>query len=162
MTLARPAKNLTITPTCDSSAISFNPTSINFADYKDNTKTFEVIAANGLSGSYNVTFSKLEDGAYTFYNDIEYTTLNVYVPTKNYLISIQPFTRKSVGSPIKVRVKLEVPSPTEFALLMTTDCNSNFIFNPATRLTIPARKKLVVFTVTYNGTTVPTACSQKF
>ena len=58
ITLAKPARNMTITPSCDSSAISFKPSSVNFQRYKKKSKTFRVIAANGLSGSFNVTFTK--------------------------------------------------------------------------------------------------------
>jgi len=55
-----------------------------------------------------------------------------------------------------------VPSPTQFALLATTDCNSAFVFEPAQRIVIPADTTLVNYTVTYTGTTIPGACSQTF
>jgi hypothetical protein len=121
-----------------------------------------VVAANGLSGTFKVTFTKQEDSAYTFYSDIEFMTLDVYVPTSNYYIKIDPLTRKSVGIPISVTIQLEVPSPTEFALTTTNNCSSYFVFNPAQRIVIPADTSNVTFTVTYTGSTVPAACSQSF
>ena len=58
ITLEKPAQNLTITPQCQSSAISFSPATLSFLDYKTTSQTFMVNAANGLSGSFNVTFLK--------------------------------------------------------------------------------------------------------
>ena len=55
-----------------------------------------------------------------------------------------------------------MPSPTQFALLATTNCNSAFVFNPAQRIEIPADTTLVNYTVTYTDTTIPSACSQTF
>lgn len=58
ITLEKPAKNLIITPSCESSAISFSPQSIIFERYSSTKAVFNITAANGLSGQYNVTFSK--------------------------------------------------------------------------------------------------------
>lgn len=153
---------MTITPVCESSAISFKPSSLTFSNYSQTGQSFRVVVANGLSGSFNVTFTKEENSTYTFYSDIQYITLNAYTPTSKYSIKIKQFTRKSVGRPIKVRIQLEVPSPTQFALLTSTNCSNNFIFSPAQRIDIPADTTLVIFTVTYNGTTIPAACTQNF
>ena len=103
---------MVITPSCESSAISFKPSSVTFKNYKQKSKTFKIIAANGLSGSFNVTFTKQENSQRTYFADISYLTLNVYVPTTKYWIKIKQFVRKSVGRPIKVRIQLQVPSPT--------------------------------------------------
>jgi hypothetical protein len=162
ITLEKPAKNLTITPQCASSAISFRPTSITFENYTGVAKTFQISVANGLSGSFNVTFTKSEGDTYTFYNDIQYITLNVYIPTSKYYIRIEPFKTKSVGLPIVVNINLEVGSKTSFVLLSQTNCSSSFEFNPATRITIPADTTKVNFTVTYKGSAVPKECTQTF
>ena len=50
VTLEKPAKNLTVTPASDTSAISFKPETITFTNYSRTSQTFKVIAANGLSG----------------------------------------------------------------------------------------------------------------
>jgi hypothetical protein len=159
--IEKPAQNLSITPLCESSAISFSPATINFLDYKSTTQTFLVNAANGLSGFFNVTFSKAENSPYTFYSDIKYITLNVYVPSTKYYIKVVPFRVKSVGKAIKVDIELEVASPTSFNLLTTTNCSSQFVFAPS-RITIPAQSTTAHFTVTYNGKTIPDACQQTF
>lgn len=106
VTLEKAASNLTIIPTCASSAISFSPTQIYFTNYASNYQEFNISAANGLNGSFNVTFIKTEGGAYVFYSDIQYITLNVYVPTTKYFIRITPFVSKSVGNPIPVILQL--------------------------------------------------------
>jgi hypothetical protein len=122
--------------------------------------TFNISAANGLNGSYNVTFTKTE-GSYTFYNDIPYLTLNVYVPTTQYYIAVVPFSTRSVGLPIVVTIALQVPSPTSFGLITTNNCSSGFSISPSVIL-IPAQVTSVNYTVTYSGSTVPAACSQTF
>lgn len=162
VTLEKSASNLTIVPTCTSSAISFSPTQLIFTNYESTYQEFNISAANGLSGSFNVTFSKIEGGAYVFYSDIQYITLNVYVPTTKYYIRITPFVSKSVGDPIPVTMSLEVPSPTAFALLFTHNCSSGFVFKPTDRITVPAQKSNITFTVAYTGSIVPSACSQNF
>jgi hypothetical protein len=58
ITLEKPAQNLVITPSCVSSAISFSPQQIVFERYSSTKATFNITAANGLSGQYNVTFAK--------------------------------------------------------------------------------------------------------
>lgn len=115
-----------------------------------------------MSGSFNVTFSKVEYENFIFYNDIEYITLNIFVPTTKYYVRINPFVAKSIGSPIKVIITLEVPSPTAFTLLTTTNCSSSFVFTPPSRITIPAQTANVSYTVAYTGTSIPSACWQNF
>lgn len=89
-----------------SSAISFSPQSIVFERYSTTKASFNITVANGLSGQFNVTFSKAEGGSYNFYNDIQFITLNTYVPTSKYYIRINPFVAKSIGSPIRVTLDL--------------------------------------------------------
>ena len=161
-TLEQPAANLTIVPSCASSAISFSPAQLVFSNYDSKAKTFTISAANGLTGSFEVTFAKQEGGSYTFYNDIQSITLQVYAPTSKYPITVSSFTSKSVGAPIEVNLQLEVASPTSFTLLSTSNCSSSFIFNPASRITVPAQSRNVSFTVAYSGDKVPAACSQTF
>jgi hypothetical protein len=162
VSLSKPALNLTITPSCTSSAISFTPSSIQFLNYVSTSQTFAINVANGLSGSYNVTYTKVEGNGYIFYNDIQYTTLSVYVPTTQYPISIVPFNTKSIGSPIVVTINLTVANPTDFALLFTQNCSNGFTFNPSNRISVPAKASSVTFSVTYSGTTIPTECTQSF
>jgi hypothetical protein len=59
VTIEKPASYLAITPACTSSAISFIPSVIIFRDFTSTTATFSISAAVGLTGSYNVTFSKV-------------------------------------------------------------------------------------------------------
>lgn len=162
ITLEKPAKDLTITPSCVSSAISFSPQQVVFERYKTTSATFNITAANGLSGRFNVTFSKAEGGAYTFYNDIQFITLDVYVPITKYYIRVNPLVAKSIGEAITVIISLQVPSPTSFALLTYTNCPSSFVFNPSSRITIPAHATNVTYTITYNGTAIPDSCYQNF
>lgn len=58
ITLQKPARNMTITPVCSSSAISFKPSSLTFSNYKQTAQNFRIIAANGLKGFFNVSFTK--------------------------------------------------------------------------------------------------------
>lgn len=156
-----PAEHLVITPSCTSSAISFNPSTITFEKYSSTQQIFNISAANGLSGEYNVTFTKTE-GTYTFYADMQYLTLNVYVPTTKYWIRINSFVSKSIGTPITVNIDLEVASPTTFALLATSNCSSYFAFDPTSRINVPAQATKVSFTVTFTGASIPSACYQTF
>lgn len=55
-----------------------------------------------------------------------------------------------------------MPSPSDFALTFTNNCNSNFTFNPASRIPISAQTNSTYFSVTYNGNTVPPACQLNF
>jgi len=87
-------------------------------------------------------------------------TLDVYIPTNNYYIKIDPFRRKSVGRAITVTIQLEVPSTKEFVLVTTNNCSSFYVFEPAQRIIIPADTSNVSFTVAYTGTTIPEACWQ--
>jgi hypothetical protein len=59
ISLQKPAYNLVITPRCISSAISFSPSSILFSNYSQLNQTINISAANGLSGSFNITFLKV-------------------------------------------------------------------------------------------------------
>lgn len=161
VSLEQPAQYLAITPICVSSAISFSPSTIVFSNYASTTQNFTISAANGLQGSYNVTFNKTE-GSYIFYNDIQLTTLNIYSPTNLYNITITPFSAKSVGLPITVTIMLEVASPSDFALLFTNTCNSGFVFNPTTRIPIPQKATNTTFTITYQGSTIPPSCRLNF
>jgi hypothetical protein len=161
VSIERPASYLAITPVCSNSAISFLPSVIVFSNFTSVTQNFTISAAVGLSGNFNVTFSKTE-GSQTFYNDIQFTTLNVYIPTTLYKISINPFSSKSTGYPIAATIQLEVASPTDFALTFNTSCNSNFTFIPASRISIPAQATTVNFYVKYTGLTVPAACQLNF
>ena len=109
-----------------------------------------------------MTFTKNESSTYTFYNDIKFVTLNVYIPDEKYAITIAPFSVKSVGDPIVVTIKLQVASSTSFSLLTSNDCGSGFVFNPAERIEVGAEVTSVSFTVAYKGTTIPPPCTQKF
>ena len=108
-----------------------------------------------------MTFSKVEGGSYTFYNDIQYITLNVYIPTQQYYIKVVPFSTRSVGTPIVVTVQLEVASPNSFALTTTHNCSSSYTITPAVIL-IPAQVTSVNYSITYAGSTIPPACAQTF
>jgi hypothetical protein len=99
VSIERPASYLAITPSCSNSAISFLPSVIVFRNFTSVTQSFTISAAVGLSGNFNVTFSKAENGQ-NFYNDIQFTSLNIYMPTQNYKVSILPFSAKSTGYPI--------------------------------------------------------------
>jgi hypothetical protein len=72
------------------------------------------------------------------------------------------FSTKSTGLPISTTFKLDVPSPTDFALTFAHNCNSNFSFSPSSRISIPAQSSSVNFYVQYNGKTVPSACQLNF
>lgn len=161
ISIEQPASYLAITPSSSSSAISFIPSVITFQNFTNTTQTFTISAAVGLSGNFNVTFTKAE-GNQTFYNDIQFTTLNIYIPTQNYLVTILPFSAKSIGYAIAATIQLQVKSPTDFALTYTTTCNSNFSFNPPNRIPISAQTDSTTFYVSYNGSTVPPACSLNF
>jgi hypothetical protein len=132
-----------------------------FSNFTSVTQSFSISAAVGLSGSFNVTFSKTEGGQ-NFYNDIQFTTLNIFAPIHSYKINVSPFSAQSIGYPIETEIELEVPSPTDFALTYTTNCNSNFSFNPAKRINIPAQAKKVSLYITYTGSIVPAACRLNF
>jgi hypothetical protein len=152
---------LLITPACPSSAISFSPTTVLFSNYTSTAQNLTISAASGLNGSYNVTFTKNE-GNYTFYNDIQFTTLNIYTPTSLYTISIVPFSVKSVGLPIVATIALQVANPADFALLFTNDCTNDFSFSPANRISIPQKANSTTFAITYKGSTIPPACRLNF
>lgn len=126
MSILQYSKNLTITPSCPSSAISFSPPSIVFLNYASTDEIFNISAANGLSGNFEVTFTKVE-GDYIFYTDIKAITVNVYVPTFKYLIRINSFVMKSIEVPLTATISLEVPTPSEFALITTSNCSSGFV-----------------------------------
>lgn len=161
ISLEEGASELSITPSCESNAISFNPATITFTDYSVTTATFTISAATSLSGSFKVTFSKTE-GTETFYNDIEFLTLEVEQPTTSYPISISPFEEKSIGNYIETTITLAEANPSEFALTYTHDCDSNFEFSPADRITVPKEATSVTFAVKYTGNTVPEVCELKF
>lgn len=161
VSIERPASYLAITPFCSSSAISFLPSVITFSNFTSVTQIFTISAAVGLSGNFNVTFSKME-GNQTFYNDIQFTTLNIFIPTQSYKVSILPFSAKSTGYAFAATIQLEVKSPSDFALTYTTTCDSNFSFSPASRINIPAQTDSTTLYVSYKGNTVPVACLLNF
>lgn len=59
VTIEKPAYYLAITPKCTSSAISFIPSVITFQNFTSTTANFSISAAVGLTGNYNVTFTKV-------------------------------------------------------------------------------------------------------
>ena len=59
VSLEKAAQNLTIVPACTSSAISFSPATILFTNYSQLNQTFNITAANGLSGNFTITFTKI-------------------------------------------------------------------------------------------------------
>jgi len=132
-----------------------------FQNFSSKTQNFTISAATGLSGSFNITFSKNES-AYTFYNDIQFTTINIYTPVAQYSIKIIPFSVKSIGNAIVASISLEVPNPSEFALLFTNDCNNDFIFNPANRIAVPPKATEASFSIKYKGSVIPPACQLNF
>jgi beta-xylosidase len=73
---------------------------VTFRDFRNTQETFNISAAVGLSGYFNITFTKAE-GLINFYNDIQFITINVYIPIESYSIKLTPFSAKSVGYPIK-------------------------------------------------------------
>lgn len=161
VSIEQPAKYLVVTPVSPTSAITFSPTSVVFENFKSTTQNFSISAASGLNGTYNITFTKNES-AYTFYNDIQFTTLNIYTPLSQYSIKIVPFSVKSVGTAIEATIMLEVANPNEFALIFTNDCNSDFVFNPASRIAVPPKATSASFSVRYKGTVIPPACQLNF
>jgi hypothetical protein len=161
VSIQQPAYYLAITPACTSSAISFIPAVVVFSNFSSTTLNFTISAAVGLTGNFNVTFSK-DEGGQNFYNDIQFTTLNIYAPTVAYKVTIQPFSSKSTGYPIAAIIQLEVPSPSDFALTFTTTCNANFTFDPVSRISIPAQTTSASLSVAYKGQTVPAACYLNF
>lgn len=132
-----------------------------FRNFTSTTMNFTISAAIGLNGNFNVTFSKAELSQ-NYYNDIQFTTLNIYPPTTTYNITITPFSTKSTGYPIAATFKLAVPSPTDFALTFTNNCQSGFTFNPTNRISIPAQSQTATFYILYNGTKVPKSCQLNF
>ena len=99
ISLEKPSYYLASTPVTTSSAISFSPSTIVFSNFTSTLQNFTINVATGLNGSYNITFTK-QEGTYTFYNDIQFTTINIYVPTYKYKITFGTFSLKSVGIPI--------------------------------------------------------------
>ena len=162
VTIERPAYYLAITPACTSSAITFTPSVVVFRNFTSTSINFTISAAIGLSGNFNITFSKAESSLQTYYNDIQFTTLNIYVPTTSYNITVKPFSAKSTGGPIAATFTLPVTSDTEFALTFVHNCNANFTFSPDSRIGIPAQTTAVNLYVQYSGQVVPSACQLNF
>lgn len=162
VTIEKPASYLAITPACTSSAISFTPSVVVFQNFTSTSMNFTISAAIGLSGNFNITFSKIESNNQTYYNDIQFTTLNIYIPTTNYNITVQPFSTKSTGLPIAATFTLPVASPIEFAISFVHNCNTNFTFSPDSRIAIPAQTTSVNLYVQYTGQVVPSACQLNF
>jgi hypothetical protein len=161
VTLDQPAQYLLITPSSPTSAITFNPTTILFSNYTSTRQNLTISAASGLNGNYNITFTKNETN-YTFYNDIQFTTVNIYTPTSLYNISVVPFNVKSVGIPIIATITLQVENPADFLLLFAHNCNSGFVFSPSSRISIAAKATTANFAITYKGSTIPPACQLNF
>lgn len=161
VSIEKPSEYLAVTPSCTSSAISFSPSVVTFKDFKSTQATFNISAAVGLSGYFNITFTKTE-GAIKFYNDIQFITINVYIPVQSYTIKMAPFSVKSIGYPIKTTFTLEVPSPTDFAITYKTTCNDNYAFIPADRISIPAQTTEVALYIQYKGSTIPEMCEISF
>ena len=157
VSIEKPSEYLAVTPSCTSSAISFTPSVVTFKDFKSTQETFNISAAVGLSGYFNITFTKTE-GPIKFYNDIQFITINVYIPVQSYSIKMSPFSVKSIGYPIRTTFTLEVASPTDFAITFKTTCNANYIFIPADRISIPAQTTEVALYIQYKGSTIPEMC----
>lgn len=105
ISLEKPSYFLAINPVTTSSAISFTPSTIIFSNYSSTSQNFTINVATGLEGSFNITFIK-EEHNHTFYNDIQFITINIYTPNTQYKITFGTFSLKSVGISIEIPIYL--------------------------------------------------------
>lgn len=99
ISIEKPAYYMTITPTIQTSAITFDPAVIRFTGYNETIKKFKVKVSNGLSGTFPLSFVKSE-GSIIFYNDIPSINITAKATTRTYSVIFSPIDVKSVGLPI--------------------------------------------------------------
>lgn len=70
-----------------------------FAQYNETIKKFKVKVATGLTGTFVLSFTKVE-GSQVFYNDIPSVNITAKATVRNYSVTFSNVNVKSIGRPI--------------------------------------------------------------